>query len=81
MLPGQTGSGVTRAELLHGARNLGNLRKLLGFLNTFQQGSIPDAIWETVGENLAALRAAGLTIPFAEAPDGTLLSAACSFGV
>jgi predicted nucleic acid-binding protein len=59
--------GATRAELLHGARNLGNRRNLLRFLNTFQQVSIPDALWDTVGDHLATLRAAGLTIPFADA--------------
>jgi len=58
--------GATRAELLHGARNPGNLQKLLRFLNAFQQVTLPDAMWDTVGDNLAALRAAGLTIPFAD---------------
>jgi predicted nucleic acid-binding protein len=58
--------GATRAEVLNGARNPGNRRRLLGFLNTFRQMSIPDALWDTIGDNLAALRTAGLTIPFAD---------------
>ena len=69
--------GVTRAEMLHGARNLGNRRRILTLLNSFQQVSIPDSIWDTVGDHLAALRAAGLTISF---PDVTIMTVGISLG-
>jgi hypothetical protein len=59
--------GVTRAEALHGSRNPANQQNLLTTLNTFQPVTIPDSVWDAVGDNLAALRAGGLTIPFADA--------------
>jgi predicted nucleic acid-binding protein len=70
--------GATRAEILHGARNPGNRRNLLTFLNSFQQVSIPDNIWDPVGDHLASLRAAGLTIPF---PDVVIITVGISNGI
>ena len=32
----------------------------------FQLVSIPDALWDVVGDNLAALRSNGITVPFAD---------------
>jgi predicted nucleic acid-binding protein len=56
--------GVTRAEILHGARGAKDRRRLLTVLNAFSQVPIPDSLWDEVGDNLAALRAAGVTVPF-----------------
>jgi predicted nucleic acid-binding protein len=58
--------GVTRAELLHGARDHAHLARLTAALDSFGQEIIPQALWDTIGMNLAALRAAGVTVPFAD---------------
>lgn len=59
--------GVTRAEVLHGARSPAERAKVLVLLNAFLVLGIADAVWDEVGDHLAALRAGGLTIPFADA--------------
>lgn len=56
--------GITRAELLHGARSPVHRQHLLVVLNAFGQTTIPDSLWDTVGDHLAALRASGVTVPF-----------------
>ena len=58
--------GVTRAEILHGVRNPADQARFAAALNSFQQLSIPDAVWDEVGAHLAALRVAGLPTPFAD---------------
>jgi predicted nucleic acid-binding protein len=68
---------ITRAEVLHGARNPSDRQQLLILLNAFQQVSIPDALWDVVGENLATLRA-GVTVPF---PDVVLTTVALANGM
>jgi predicted nucleic acid-binding protein len=65
--------GVTRAEILQGARNPTDRQHLLTLLNAFRHVSIPDALWDAVGANLATLRAAGVTVPF---PDVVLATVA-----
>jgi predicted nucleic acid-binding protein len=70
--------GITRAEVLHGARNPADRQRLLNQLNVFTQVAIPDSIWDTVGDTLAALRAAGLTVPF---PDTVLACVAVAYGM
>jgi predicted nucleic acid-binding protein len=64
--------GITRAEVLHGARDPAHRQKLLTLLGTFGQISIPDALWDSVGDNLAALRAGGVTVAFQDAVLATL---------
>src|SRR5262249_54578378 len=59
--------GITRAEVLHGARDSAHRQNLLTLLGTFGQISIPDSLWDSVGDNLAALRAGGVTVPFQDA--------------
>ena len=56
--------GIVRAELLYGSRRTNGSNALLTLLNTFQQLPIPDSVWDTVGDNPAGLRAAGITVPF-----------------
>jgi predicted nucleic acid-binding protein len=58
--------GITRAEILHGARNPADRQRLLMVLNDFGQTLIADTLWDTVGDNCATLRAAGVTVPFAD---------------
>jgi len=64
--------GVTQAELLHGSRDPAHRQKLLADLGTFQFVPMPDASWITVGDNLAALRSRGVTVPLADAIIATL---------
>jgi predicted nucleic acid-binding protein len=65
-LPGAV-CGVTRAEVLHGARNPTARTRVLTVLNAFLQVPIPDSLWDDVGDLLAALRSAGVTVPFNDA--------------
>jgi predicted nucleic acid-binding protein len=65
--------GVVRAEVLHGARNAADRQNMLSVLAGFQQVLIPDVLWDVVGDNLATLRAAGVTVPL---PDAVLVTLA-----
>jgi predicted nucleic acid-binding protein len=58
--------GITRAEVLHGTRNPAHRPRLTAALNTFSQIAIPESLWDDIGDNLAALRLAGATVPFAD---------------
>lgn len=58
--------GVTRAEVLHGPRDANHRAKLLRTLDLFLTVPMPDALWDQVGDVLATLRAAGLTVPLAD---------------
>jgi len=70
--------GITRAEVLHGARNPADRQRLLHQLTILTQVAIPDSIWDAVGDALAALRAAGVTVPF---PDVVLACVAIDYGI
>jgi predicted nucleic acid-binding protein len=59
--------GVTRAEVLSGARGANDRAKLLTILDGFQQVGIPESMWDSVGDLQAKLRAGGVTVPFADA--------------
>ena len=56
--------GVTRAELLHGARTPQDADELRLALKTFTQLPIQEATWDRLGDALASLRARGLPMPF-----------------
>jgi len=64
--------GIIRAEILYGALNTGHRRRLLKALNALAQLPLPEIIWDQVGDNLAALRARGITVPFPDAVIATL---------
>ena len=64
--------GVTQAEFLHGSRDLAHRQKLLADLGAFQHLTIPDTLWIAAGDNLAALRRSGITVPFADAVIATV---------
>jgi predicted nucleic acid-binding protein len=55
--------GVTRAEILSGARSTMDREKLITILDGFQQVSMPDPMWDDVGNVQAQLRTNGITIP------------------
>lgn len=52
--------------MLHGAREANHREKLLRTLDLFLAVPLPEGLWDQVGDALAALRAAGLTVPFAD---------------
>ena len=58
--------GVVRAEVLHGARDAAHRLRLLNALAAFRHIPIADDIWDVVGDNSAALRRNGVTIPFGD---------------
>ncbi|HEX7376307.1 MAG TPA: PIN domain-containing protein [Pirellulales bacterium] len=59
--------GVTRAEILAGARGDDDRNRLMKFLGTFRQLLIADSSWDVVGETLSSLYASGVTVPFPDA--------------
>lgn len=59
--------GVTRAEVLHGARDAAELQRLNASLDAFPQVPFPEHFWAAAGANLYALRSAGISVPFADA--------------
>lgn len=56
--------GVTRAEILHGARTPEDAKNLSQAMDAFAHVPIHSDTWDHVGHHLAALRAAGLPMPF-----------------
>lgn len=64
--------GVVRAEMLCGIRNPADRNKLLTELAAFRYVPMPEPLWDAVGDNLAALRRNGLTIPLPDVVIATL---------
>src|SRR5438105_15847794 len=56
--------GITRAEVLNGARNPAHRAKLITDLSVFGQVVIPEPLWDDVGDNLSLLRRKGVNVPF-----------------
>lgn len=56
--------GVTRAEILHGARTPTDASYLRQAMDAFIQLPIPPASWDNLGQHLALLRTRGLPMPF-----------------
>ena len=59
--------GITRAEVLYGARDASHRVKLIAALDLFQSLALPETIWDRVGDNLATLRESAITVPLADA--------------
>jgi len=64
--------GVTRAEILAGARNLSDLDRIASSLDVLDQIITAEEFWDLLGKNLSLLRAAGVTVPLADAMIATL---------
>jgi predicted nucleic acid-binding protein len=58
--------GITRSEILSGARNPADRAKLLSFLDGLNQVEIPQPMWDEIGDIQSQLRAAGVTIPLTD---------------
>ncbi len=70
--------GVTRAEVLAGSRNPKQRQSLTALLDSLSQITLDDSLWDEVGDHLATLRAAGVTVPF---PDAILSTLAISLDI
>jgi len=67
--------GIVRAELLCGARSPAHRANLLALLAVFPHLPIPEPLWDTIGDHLASLRTAGITVPFADVVIATVAMA------
>ena len=56
--------GVTRSEILYGAKSEKNLKELIRILDEFVPVLINEEIWDELGINLQKLRTHGITAPF-----------------
>lgn len=56
--------GVTRAEILYGAKSEKNLKDLIRILDEFVHVPVDEEIWDELGINLQKLRTRGITAPF-----------------
>lgn len=56
--------GVTRAEVLHGARSSAEFAQLEAALAAIPDVPFPERFWDAAGANLYALRRAGVSVPF-----------------
>lgn len=65
-------SVVTRAEILHGARDETDYRRLTTALDAFVQIGVDGGAWESLARNLYLLRLNGTPIPFSDALIATL---------
>jgi predicted nucleic acid-binding protein len=64
--------GIVRTEVLCGARDAKHWADLLTVLGAFNQIATAGPIWDKAGDNLAALRAKGITVPLPDAVIATL---------
>jgi len=70
--------GVTRAEILHGARNPADAARLVEALDGFAQVPIEADAWDALGWNLSVLRSQGIVTPF---PDALIATVAIRAGL
>jgi predicted nucleic acid-binding protein len=56
----------------YGVRTATERTDVLAMLGTLGAVPMPESIWDEVGDNLAALRAGGLTLPFPDAVIATI---------
>lgn len=59
--------GISRAEVLHGARGEKDIDRLVILLDRFPAITIPATLWDEVGRGLFQLRTRGITVPFQDA--------------
>lgn len=65
-------SVVTRAEILHGAKNEADFRRLEGSLNRFVQAGVEPEAWDELSRNLFELRRRGVLVPFPDSLIATI---------
>jgi predicted nucleic acid-binding protein len=65
-------TGVTAAEVLHGARDPGHFQNLKAALAAFPWIPSDDKLWDVLAENLFKLRTSGVTVPFQDVVVATI---------
>lgn len=65
-------AGVVRSELLTGAKDPADRAKLVALLNRFAQFRTAEPLWDKIGDNRAALRRTGVSVPYQDAVLATL---------
>lgn len=70
--------GVTRAEVLSGVRSPADRAYTTAVFAILRPLPTPESTWDALGDNLAALRAEGLPMPF---PDVLIATLAVAAGV
>lgn len=70
--------GVTRAEILHGAKSDQDASDLTAALDCFVQLPIDEEVWNDLGRILRTLRSQGLAVPF---PDALIATVAMRGGL
>lgn len=64
--------GVTRSEILHGARDDADEVRLAALLDKFAAIQTPQLIWDDLGRNLGRLRRSGVVLPLPDALVATI---------
>lgn len=64
--------GIVKAELLHGARNTEDCRRIMQALEEFPCLNMRETDWAILGLHLQKLRTHGATVPFQDAAIATL---------
>jgi predicted nucleic acid-binding protein len=70
--------GVTRAEILHGARSADDVKQLRAALDALPRLPVTEVTWDLLGENLSLLRVAGLPMPFQDVLIATVAIENCA---
>ena len=70
--------GVVRAEIVAGHRSAKQRADEIAGLDRLHQVPTPDVLWDRLGDNLAALRTSGVTVP---CPDALLATVAIEAGL
>jgi predicted nucleic acid-binding protein len=68
--------GATRAEVIAGHKSTKQRVNEVTVLDGLIQLSTPEAVWDRLGDHLAALRAGGVNVPFADVLIATIAIAA-----
>ncbi len=68
--------GITRAEVLHGAKSDADAAALRRILDGFPLLEMLNSDWDAVGSNLATFRRSGLMVPFQDAIVATMATRA-----
>lgn len=70
--------GITRAEILLGARDPSHFQTLLRAMAGFPVVPMGEALWDKAGEYMFSLKSAGITVPL---PDGIIAALAIEHDV
>ena len=64
--------GPVRSEAVSGALNPADRVRIVNFLDSLPQLAVPDSAWDDLGDHLAVLRRAGISVPYPDTLIATL---------